>query len=69
MFVFEDEGHDKINNHRAPERKKREVYKIHPDLGRFNAEFFSPPGTNPEGLLLKPGYNTVDHNYKYKKIG
>jgi hypothetical protein len=69
MLVFKNKGHDEINDHRTSEREKRQVDKIHPDLGGLYAQFFSPPGTNSESLLLKPGNNTVDHNYKYKKIG
>ncbi len=64
VFMFQDKSHDKIYNDRASESKKRKIDKIHPHGGGSDAEFFSPPGTNAEGLLLKPLDNTSDHNTK-----
>jgi hypothetical protein len=66
--VFKDKSHDKINDDRASERKKRQVNKIHPYRCGFNTESLSPPLAHPEGTLLKPFSYLTDHNYKIKKI-
>lgn len=65
--MLKNEGHDKINNDRASEREKRKIDEVHPDVGGLDPQFFSPPFTNPEGLLFEPGYNAVYHITNIKK--
>lgn len=61
IFMFKDKSHDKINNDRAAECEKRQVNKIHPYGGGFNAEFFSPPLANAKRALLEPLRYFIDH--------
>jgi hypothetical protein len=60
-LVFQYESHDKVNDHRASERKKRKIDKVHADVRGFDTKLLAPPFTNTEGLLFKPGYYLIDH--------
>lgn len=66
--MFQDKSHNEVNDDGRAEGKKREVNKIHADMGCLDAEFFAPPFANTEGLLFEPIYNFTDHFYKYRKF-
>jgi hypothetical protein len=61
IFVLQDKGHNKINDHRRARSKKRKVNEIHPDMCGSDTEFVSPPGANSKSLLLEPGLYFMDH--------
>jgi hypothetical protein len=62
VFVFQYKGHDKINDHRAAERKKRKIDKVHTYRSTPDAKFLSPPFTYAKGFMFKPLYNIPDHD-------
>lgn len=68
FLMFQDEGHDEVDNDRGAEGKKREVNKVHPDMRCLDSELFAPPFTNTEGFLFEPIYNFTYHFYKYRKF-
>ena len=61
FLVLKDECHNKINDDRGAESKKRKINKIHTDMSRLNTELLAPPFAHAECLLLKPIYNLTDH--------
>lgn len=65
--MFKNKSHDEINNDRAAECEKRKIDKIQSDFGCFDPQLFSPPFTNPESLLFKPGDNAFYHITNIKK--
>jgi hypothetical protein len=62
--MFQDKGHDKINNDGAAEGKERQVYKIHAHCGGFNAEALSQPLAYAKSPVLEPLRDPVYHKYK-----
>jgi hypothetical protein len=66
--VFQNKGHDEVNDDRASERKKRKVNKIHPDCGGADAKLLSPPCAHAECFVFEPAYNTPDHELKIQNF-
>lgn len=52
--MLEDEGHNKVNDHRGTYCKKGKVNEIHSDGGCPDAKLFAEPAANAKRLLLKP---------------
>jgi hypothetical protein len=48
FFMLKNKCHNKINNYRRSNGKKRKINEIHPYPGCINSQFFSPPGANSE---------------------
>jgi len=62
--MFKYERHNKINNDRASERKKRQINKIHSYRGGFYPHLFSKPLAHAKSPLFKPLGYPVDHVVK-----
>jgi hypothetical protein len=59
--MLKDEGHDEINDNRAPEGKKGKIDKVHPYRSGFYSKLVAPPLANAKGALLKPFADPVYH--------
>jgi hypothetical protein len=66
--MFKNKSHDKVNDYRAAESKKRKINEVHSNRCGFNAQLLSPPFTHPESFVLKPLYDFSYHINKYRKI-
>ena len=68
VFMLQDKGHNKINDHRAAKSKKGEVNKVHPHGSGLYTQMSAQPLANAKSPVLKPLCDPVYHKSKDTKI-